>query len=155
MREPIYYIGRKIEIERMPMAPVASPEQGIGVDEQHSGALEHPAEMADECEPSGKPSEAGGHEHGTDHGGEHVGHGGQDSGYGSEPMGPGEEPMYVIKIDGQEIIAHQMNSGYFHTHELPFSQFTSIEMLAEAYVNYLHYGTYHGNTQKPEQTHGH
>jgi hypothetical protein len=65
-------------------------------------------------------------------------------------MAGNERLMYVVRVDGQEILAHPMGGGGFHTHELPFVRFPSVQALAETYVNYLEYGIYHGRKEKPE-----
>lgn len=66
---------------------------------------------------------------GADH---HAGH--------SETSVPGAPMMFRLKIDGNEIIAHELGSGGFHTHELPFQRFKSVEEVAAGYINYLEYG---------------
>jgi hypothetical protein len=65
-------------------------------------------------------------------------------------MALNEPLMYVVRVDGKEILAHPMGGGGFHTHELPFVRFQSVQVLAETYVNYLEYGIYHGSKEKPE-----
>jgi hypothetical protein len=77
----------------------------------------------------------------TERAGEHGGH-----------TGHGGPAPFVVRIEGKEIIAHQFSDGVFHTHELPFMTFKSVEKLAETYVNHLEYGTYHGRKKEPEQT---
>jgi hypothetical protein len=65
-------------------------------------------------------------------------------------MALNEPLIYVVRVDGKEILAHPMGGGGFHTHELPFVRFQSVQVLAETYVNYLEYGIYHGSKEKPE-----
>src|SRR5690242_8885683 len=41
----------------------------------------------------------------------------------------------LVTIDGRDYLAHRLRNGYFHTHELPFIQFETIEKLARAIVH--------------------
>jgi hypothetical protein len=60
----------------------------------------------------------------------------------------GAEQLYTVRIDGREIMAHRLGANDYHTHELPFVKFSSLEALAAALVNHLEYGTYHGRPKK-------
>ncbi|HEU4891606.1 MAG TPA: hypothetical protein VFT47_08650 [Vicinamibacterales bacterium] len=71
----------------------------------------------------------GEHQHGSDR---HADHG--------EPPVAGAPMMFRVRIDDKEIIAHELGSGGFHTHELPFQRFRSVEDVAAGYINYLEFG---------------
>ncbi len=56
----------------------------------------------------------------------------------------------MLEIDGHEIMVHRLPTGDFHTHNMPFVRFSSVDDLAKAYVNYLEFGIDHGHSEKSE-----
>ena len=68
--------------------------------------------------------------------------------YDSEMEHGGHGGPIMLIIDGKEVMVHLLPSGYFHTHELPFMRFSSIDDLAKAVVNYMEFGIYHGHAEE-------
>jgi hypothetical protein len=83
---------------------------------------------------------------------------GQDTneGHADEPAMPEDghsgHGAFEIVVDGQSFAGHLMGEGRFHTHELPFMMFPTVEALARAIVNKLEWSQPHGRPQIPEKT---
>lgn len=71
----------------------------------------------------------GDHDHGDHDHGDHGGHG---------------EAIH-IEIDGKTIIAHQLDTVRYHTHELPYQDFATLDELAQAVVRQIKFGTHRGH----------
>jgi hypothetical protein len=61
------------------------------------------------------------------------------------PMIPGDpEMLFSVFIDDVEHTIHRLPRGQFHTHQLPFRVFTSMEEAARSIVNQTELGVHHG-----------
>lgn len=56
----------------------------------------------------------------------------------------------TINVDGQDVTAHRLRLGHFHTHRLPFVRFSTLEDLAKAVVHQMQLGTRRGPQKKSE-----
>lgn len=65
--------------------------------------------------------------------------------HGPEAL-PEELPpdLTVIEVDGARFDVHRLPAGFFHTHQLPFQRFESIDQIVDQIVRLMDNGALHG-----------
>ncbi|WP_433936896.1 hypothetical protein AB3662_19755 [Sorangium cellulosum] len=166
MPKELRYRGRVVVIPdytSVHARPEATPEAHAPVEHvahDHGPGHEHaPAEHVAHDPGPGHEHAHGGHEP-HDHGHGHGAPSGHPEGCqcpdhrdpekDTAPVHGGHGPAILLNIDGKDVMVHEVGPGKFHTHELPFQAFPTLEAAAMAVINHLDFGVFDGLTKKSE-----